>query len=300
MLPTLRQRLILAVGLTAGAVCWANAASSLRAADLSSGITLADTAAPMPTAVLIFLTGGLAAVVGGWLAGATGNVLAGPFVLAGSLLGLAGAGGSIDGLLRRTAEAGRLATLYPKLAAEAAAMTAGLALFLLVLATLRPTLRDKLPGRVISSDARGARWAAKLRRPDGSTILSGLITAAAGGLMASVLMRSATGGQVIGALLLSFTVAGMLGRMLINRPNVAGIVLAPGVTAVVAYLWAWRVSGDGTTVMARYFAGDWPATALALPMHYLSAGVAGAALGAGLGQGLLMGSHQARLASSGG
>lgn len=298
MLPTLRQRLILLVGLLAGVWLWMQSAHALRAADLSPGITLTDAAAGVLPAFGYFLAGGAAAIAAGLLAGSTGNVLSGPFVISAALLGLAGVGGSIDGVLRRSAEADTLAALYPKLAGEIVAMTVGLVLFIFVLAKLRPWLRERLPGRLISYDKSSSRWSAKVARPDASAALAGLITMAAGGLFASVLIRSSANQQVIGALLLAFTVAGMLGRMLVNRPNVIGILLAPGVTGLIAYAWAWRVSGDGSTVMARYFAGEWPPLALALPIHYLSAGLLGAALGAGLGQGLLMGSHQARLAST--
>jgi len=276
-----------------GGGCWYFAIPHLRAADLSDGLSLADPAVGTPSAIGALLAFGLPMIVGAILVSCSGSVLSGPFVLGVGLTVVSGFGGSIDGTLRRYDEAGALATLYPALALEVVGWGCALLVLLVLIHRVRKPLREKLPGPLVSGQVH-KRWRSNLRMPDGSALLAGLVSCAAGGLMSGILLRSATGPQVIGALLLSFTVAGMLGRTLVNRPRVIVILLSPCIVGLVGYLWLWRTTPDAAQIMPRYFTDKLMPLGLALPIHYASAGVMGAAIGIGLGQGLLMGSHAAR------
>ena len=299
MLPSLRQRLLIAIATVVGAVCWLGALPFLRAPDLSQGLSVMDASAGVGPAVLSLAIYGLPAIIGALLVASSGSPVSGPFVLGVSLTAPAAMGGSIDGLFRRADTGHALGHLYPTLAAEMAGWCLALYALLLSIHLLRERLRAVLPGRLVSSDLPTRRWRSELSWPNGSAWLAGLVSAATGGLMSTVLIRSSSDGQVIGSLVLSFTIAGMLGRMLVNRPRVIAILLSPCLVGLAGYLWLWRTTPNPEQLLERYFAGEMLPLGLALPIQYASAGVAGAALGIGLGQGLLAGSHAARASSTG-
>ena len=65
------------------------------------------------------------------------------------------------------------------------------------------------------------------------------------------------------------------------------ILLAPTLTSAAWYLFIGLTGGSGDQMLAAHFAGESWNVGLALPIHYASAGVAGAAIGIGWSQQLL-------------
>jgi len=298
MLPTLRHRLLLGFTAIVGSAVWLQAVPTLRAADLSGGLTLTDPAGGAASALIALVVWGIPAIGLAVACAAAGSPVSGPFAIALALCCVAAAGGPIDGVLRRAFADDRLGTLHAQLALELLGWALALGIVMSLMHRLRPALRGRLPRRLVSDDAPAARWSASLAWPGRAGCTAGLISAAAGGLLGTVLIRSGDTGQVVGGLLLAFTVAGALGRMLVNDRRVIGILLSPCLVGIAGYLWVWRTTPDGAALIARYYAGDLTALGLALPLHYASAGVLGAALGVGIGQGLLAGSHAARTQAS--
>ena len=119
-----------------------------------------------------------------------------------------------------------------------------------------------------------------------------VVAAGVSGLLTVVLVRSAEPGQVVGGLVVAFAVGGLIGRMVLPVEGAAGVVVAPVLVALGGYAVAWigqRGAGAGTgeggrALLAALYGGELPGPALALPWHYLSAGVLGGATGLGLAQ----------------
>jgi len=295
MLPTLRQRLLLGLSLVIGTIVWLQAVPALRADDLSAGLSIVDASGGPGSAILAVVLAGLPAVVLALACASAGNPASGPFVIAFCLSFVAVTGGPIDGVIRRAHSADALSGLYPRMALELASWAVALFGLMLAMHAARPLLRRVLPGWLVSHDAPAGRWQASLGRPGRAGAIAALVTAASGGLLAMVLIRSADTGQVVGGLVLAFTIAGAMGRMLVNDRRVLGVLLSPCLVGIAGYLWVARSNPDGSILIARYYAGDLSPLGHVLPIYYASAGVLGASLGVGIGQGLLVGSHAARV-----
>ncbi len=98
--------------------------------------------------------------------------------------------------------------------------------------------------------------------------------------------------------MVAFAVGGLIGRMVLPGEGAAGVVVAPVLVALGGYAVAWvglrGVAGaaggleggveGGRALLGALYAGELPGPALALPWHYLSAGVVGGATGLGLAQ----------------
>jgi len=140
MFPSLRQRLLTALGLavSVGLGEWLVRAA-FGAVD-GRGATLLGAADPLVAAGALVgwtMVVGLVAMV----CGSTGNPLAGPFIIAGGLVYVAGRGGSIDGWIRAIDSP----SAYFALAAEGLAWAAPLILIRLALRSGRQKLRAAVP-----------------------------------------------------------------------------------------------------------------------------------------------------------
>jgi hypothetical protein len=279
MLPILRQRIITAVAIALGALAWLSVRGSLQADDASAGISLFDAHVGPIAAVLLLLAAGLPAVLLGTLTSAWGHPLTGVFAVAVSLCIVAGAGGGIDGFLwRQTLPGG-----YANLLAESILWLAALAGLLVLVQRLRGPIRRRLPNLATEQHLGGKM---KLRLPDSTSIVAGLVTAGIGALLANFLLQSTAVGQVIGSLILAFLIAALLGQIIIPQANPVGILLSPLIVAAATYAYVVFFGGyrGDAAVLAAWYHGELPGLALALPIYYASAGVAGSALGIGMAQ----------------
>jgi len=127
----------------------------------------------------------------------------------------------------------------------------------------------------------------------GPAFLSSIVTTVVGAAALMFLQQSADPGQVIGSMLVAFTGASLLAHQLYPTAARLPMLLSPLFIALATYAWM-AISNDTThVVLMRYFAnfphGDpltttLPPTAMALPVFYASAGVAGVCIGIGWSQ----------------
>lgn len=290
MLPSMRQRLILAASITLGAIVLVMARPALLSAQGHTGLTITHSHLGLALALLTTLAAALPALATGLATTATGNPLSGVFVVATSFTFLAASGGAMDGWVRSITGP----TAYWPLVVETMLWSLMLAGLIALCHLLRPTLRKKLarlPGLILP-DEQGQM--VRLTLPNGRGIGAAAIATLAGGLVTTLLLRSPDTGQAIGALAVGFAVGGLAGQMTLSQnSSPAGILFAPAAAAIVAYSFvAWQYDSHDQ-LLAAWFAqtttmagasGRLPGLAMALPIFHMSAGVAGCAIGIGLGQ----------------
>ncbi len=277
MLPPLKHRLVIGIVLVAGALCWLLARGALMPADGSMGVSLLDARAGLVPGLFILILAGLPAIIAGLIAASTGNPLAGAFTISFSLLPLAAMGGSIEGWLRRAELPGG----YKSLAFEAVIWLVLWAGVLVMVDLLRVRVRPTM-NVIAVKHHQGAKM--KLGLPGGMPIVAGLLTAAAGAFLSNILIRSSDAGQVNCSLILGFGTAALIAQMSVPQRNPLLILLSPMLCAAAAYLYigsAYTVTDD---LVSDLYSRGILNLALALPIHYASAGVAGCALGVGLAQ----------------
>ena len=289
----MKQRLFIAAAIALGAAVLLLALGTLGAADGSSGLTLTSSHSGVFLAGLMVLILAVPAVLAGLVVSATGNPLAGVFTCAMSLLILAACGGPIDGWLRGISGP----SAYRGLAFETLLWQAGLVGVIFLITRYRPMLRraganSNAVKTLFTANEQGHMI--RLGLPDARGAAGGVVCLLVGFVLAMLLIRSSESGQVIGALLVSFTVAGICGQMVLPRESSpAAILIAPGVVGLLAYVMVWMGYSSHDELLAAWFAQTRTGAgysdrllslALALPIHYASAGVAGAAIGIGLGQ----------------
>ena len=280
MLPRLRQRLLIAFAVALGGVSWLLVIAPLLPGDGSTGLSLLDARAGLITAVVLLLVAGLPVFILGLIASALSHPLAGVFAVTAALMVLAAAGGKIDGFLQRT----ELPAGYGWLVLETAIWLVGLALLLFLIHRLRPALRERL-GLLPTPD--DADLGTRLGLPKSEALLAGLICAGVGGGLGYILIRSTDGGQVIGSLLLAFTIGGLVAQLVMRQANPVPILVSPLAVAIAVYGYIFLMPTYATTdnVLEAWFSQSLPGLALALPIHYVSAAVAGCTLGVGVAQG---------------
>ena len=280
MLPVLRQRILIAVGVILGGIVWMRAQGALAPSDASSGITLFDASAGPIIAAVIALLAGLPAIVAGLITSGTGHPLSGVFVVAFALMMLAAAGGSIDGFLWRSELPGR----YGVLMLEMILWTTGWLALLLAIHRTRAAASRRYPKLADAHEHFGRD--VKIVHPSGKSFLAGLIAAGVGGLLSNLLIQSAATGQVIGSLILAFAIGALVAQMIVPQSHPLGILLAPTAVAVIGYAFMLVSPHLGSTdaVLRDWYRGELPGLVLALPIQYASAGMVGCTLGIGLGQ----------------
>lgn len=283
MLPTLRQRLLILVAILAGGACWIGVGPMLRASDGGSGLSLLGAHSGPVMALLAILLAGLPALGLGLLVAATGHPLAGLFASSMALLMLAVWGGPIDGWMYRAT----LPDDYLTLAGETLLWFIGVLLMVAVIARLRAPLRARVPALAFN-DHLGLDTELRLV-PCSQSLGAGLVCTIIAALLGHMLLRNSVSGQVVGSLLVAFTVGAMVAQMNFGQANPLGLLLSPALVAVLAYGYVALRYPDADQVFAGWFsatsstaAQHLTGLALALPIHYASAGVAGVTLGVGL------------------
>ena len=277
MFPNLPQRLMIALTVVVGGLIWALAAGPLSAGDALGGLSLWQARIGWLAALGLWLVAALPAVGLGLVTASTGNVLGGVFATAGALGLLAIFGGPIDGWLWRSELPGAYAWLAVELAFMAGVWAGLLALLQWTSGPLRAHIGARLGGHTPAH-------ASPLTRPGGQGLIALLATAAIGGGLSELLLKTTDVGQVMWGLVLGFLLAGLVGRVAVPRASPAMPLLAPFLTGIVAYGYLALEYLTGSAVIAAWYGGDLPGLGLALPIHYASAGLAGAAMGVGAGQ----------------
>jgi hypothetical protein len=296
MLPTLRQRLFIAVAFVAGLVILLLIRGPLMPADGSSGITLLDARVGLVPAVALAVLASVPVVLLGLLVGCLGHPLSGVLVYAAGLTVLAGRGGGSIGFLWRSSGTGD----YLWLVVDLVVWFGLLGLLVYLLATLRPTVRGRL--RDFASPSWEAAW--MIGRGNGLASLSGgLATAVIAALLTHLLLQRADTGQIIGGLMLAFALAGMIGKLVVPQMSPTAALLSPVVVALGGYVWVWFTLSPGTQAQLEgaWYDGTISGVARALPIHYASAAVTGLCLGLGMGQGMIssdMRAEEERLATT--
>lgn len=284
MFPPIRQRLLIAVTIVLGAGAFSAVLPYVAQRDGATGLSLLDGDPWRIVVAMVVMAGaGLVAAVPAVAASVTGNPMAGVFGLAGALAAAAARAGPIDGWMFRHAEAQALPREYGWLMAELAVWQLGWIGVLLLIQRLRSPLRTRFPALAFT-DHLGMDT--QLRFPQAASLLAGLTATVTGGALAYLLLRTSVTGQVEAGLLIAFAVAGLMGQMMFPQNNPIGILLSPAVVGAVGYTWVLLTTQSTPQVLADWYTGRLPNLALALPVHYASAGVAGCALGIGWAQAL--------------
>ncbi len=277
MLPIFRQRLLIAAAVLVGGLCWLAASGPLRADDGSTGLSLVAGRSGWPIALAAVLLAGLPAMIGAALSSALGHPLTGLFVASAALMVPAASGGPINGFLWRA----ELPGAYAGLAFETLLWLVVLVGLMALISRCRVPVRQFLSG-LATDEHYGDQT--RLRGPGPRALLAGLITAAAGALLCNILLQSSDTGQVVGALVIGFAVAALVTQLILPQRNPTAMVAAPLIVAAGAYLYVLVSYTHGDEVLRAWHVGELPGLALALPIHYASAGVAGACMGIGIGQ----------------
>jgi hypothetical protein len=280
MLPSLRHRVVIVLGIVAIGLLYLLAAPAAKPADGAAGVVLVHAAHPA-TAIGMFAAVSLAAALIGCLVGGLGNPLSAGFCVAIGLTFAAVRGGSIDSWIRGIASAAN----FWGLAAESLIWLVMLLLATMLSIALARRLRPRLPAaffgaRPLTSDA------AAITGPLGDTVpaplvapLGTLFSVVTGGLAAALLLRSPDTYQVLWALFLSFTLSSLAAQTLLPARSPIGLIISPLLAAAAAHAYI-ALSGDSSQrVLAAYFNRTLFNPAMALPIFYASAGVAGAITG---------------------
>ena len=193
--------------------------------------------------------------------------------------------------------AAQLPGAYLQLLVEMFVWQTGVVLMLILMQRLRGPLRRRWP-RLALDDRPDKAFALRLARP--WSVGAGFVCAAVAATVAFFLIRRSDTGQVLGSLLVAFTLGGLAAGAVYPRCNPLGVFFSPVLVAGGAYIWVLLHFGaaDPGRVLAAWYlqegAGggahsDLPGLAMALPIHYISAGLAGCCLGLGLGAGAAAG-----------
>ncbi len=279
MLPKLRQRLVIVVAMALGATLWLCVSGPLGAPDGMGGLSLTSARIGFWGATLLTAGVGIAAMVLGVIASAMGNPLSGVFAVAGGLCVLSAKGGAIDGWMARVEIPGG----YAWLMAEMLVWQMGVAIMVVAIQIYRSPLRTKWPALAFE-DHLGVDL--HIRMPRLQSAAAGLVCATVGLLISSAMIRTSDVGQVIGSLVIAFGIGGVAAGLIFPKVNPAGVLFGPALAAIVVYAYVVLRFHSEETLLRAWFTGEIYGAALALPIHYVSAGLAGCAMGVGLAQGI--------------
>lgn len=324
MLPTLQQRIVIVLAVALGAGAWLLVSDALQAADEASGLSLIGSRVGLIAALLLLILVNVMMVTAGTLVSAMGNPLSGIFAAAAALCVLAGVSGPINGWLERINSPGAYGSLIMETGfwyATLVLLLWSVGQWRQALRSRVPViLRSDYFGTAADShaetsqndegvddpsfmgDASQAVSDMTLRIPIlkhytkmlkstpqlslgsfhhlAAMVVAGVI---AGGL-GYILIRNSDGGQVVCSLILSFTVGGATAGAFFPNKGWWGIMSSPFLVAAVSYGYVTLQYSQTEPLLAAWFGQQLPGLALALPIHYASAGVVGCCLGAGLAQ----------------
>ncbi|MEM1353868.1 MAG: hypothetical protein AAGH88_03185 [Planctomycetota bacterium] len=285
MLPTLTQRALMLIAIVAAAFAWLAVRLPLTAAQGSSGLSLMDARIGVVLACLLLLAAGLPALISAMYVSASGNPLSGIFTTGFALMILAGQSGSMAGLIQRQQDGGGV---FAALMIELGLWALAWCVLMFLIRRYRDLIRANLvPPRLQTPFSR------KLTEEDTprfvlhvAPIVAGLICSTLGYLGCRYLIATPATGQVIGSLLVVFTCAAFAAREFVPTGNVVFLVLSPLIVALAGYAHMAVSHGPASSqdLTALWQAGQITGPAMAMPIHYASAGMVGVATGIGLAQ----------------
>lgn len=292
MFPSLRHRLFIFAAVALAAAAWFLAWPGLVAADRSSGLTLLFSGSGGWMSLGLTLLVSLPVLAIAAVVAAGGHPLSGVFAAGGSLLFLAGTGGSIDGWLYHLQSPAD----YRLLAVEMVLWQIWAFALLLVIVRSRRWLQRTIPLLHPHQDDLHATPDV-VTLPTAASIGSGVVCAAVAAVVGMVLIRSSDAGQVMGSLIVAFAAGGAAGQLAFPAHRQAlAMLCTPAVVAIGAYLYVSMNYGSQEEILRAWFnqttpdAGlmnRLPGLALALPIFYTAAGLTGVTLGIGLGQSMI-------------
>jgi hypothetical protein len=278
--------LLILLAVVVGGLLWLLAGPMLQAVDGGSGYTLFSAQSGPIVATLVMALLGLPIVALGLAISASGHPLSGVFAVGTALCFLAGSGGAVDGWLLRAADHDALPQSYGILIGETLIWQLGVVLMLTGIALLRSPLRARWPA-LAYDDHLGVDI--HIRLPQMQAVIAGAMCTVVAGIIAFIFIRSSDTAQVMGSLIFAFTVGGCVAHLAFPHSNPVGIVLSPAILSILAYAWMMVGGHLATTssVMEMWFALRYRVPlpgglAMALPIHYISAGIVGCTLGIGL------------------
>jgi hypothetical protein len=286
----LRHRVIMILAMVVGSVVWGTAADALRAADGSAGVTLSSAQSNIVVAGAIAVVMGVPALVGAMVAAVSGRITSGVFVLGVGLCGLAVAGGSTDGWLWRSELPGDYRGLIVEMMLWQGLIVAAVAAIGRGASALCRVAPRLARWRTIGHRGIDLQW----HKPDMDTALGVGVCAIVATVIAWVLLRNAQIGQIIGSLILAFAGGAMAARMIAPKANPAALLISPMLAAILAYAWVLLQFDHDAAVLTAWYAlpgptidgvAKLPGPALALPVHYASAGIVGCCMGIGMAGG---------------
>jgi hypothetical protein len=296
MFPGFRQRLLILAGIAAAGWAFVQVVPLARAADGTPGLTLLLAGSPWQ-AIAAFAAIMAGAALLGALIGAWGNPLAGIFTLAAALGCAAAAGGEIEPWLRR-ADSPRIYLVWSVEAALWGVLIWALGSLCLELAarwrnrwTAPPPGDEPRPassGQGEPAQTRGSRDPLRqlvedMRRlpPRLQTIGALAVAIVVGSVAVAILVPVSDTWQVIWGVLIAFMLASLAADQMFPAAHPMALLLSPLATAAAWYALTGLVGADADAMLRAHFAGELKHAALALPVHYASAGVAGIAAGIG-------------------
>jgi hypothetical protein len=311
----LRHRIVLIIGCILASFIWVRGSSAWKPAAGVDGATLLDAAALGQSIGLAIVLLGVVIVVGMLIAAVTTPVQ-GALAMAIGLIVPAVRGGTIDEWMRQAESS----SAFGMLAIESLLWAVMLGLGAAGIAAGSSKLRKRMRrGKGAGADEPAAGlWGQKVRTEAGllggpadrspvpvhlrgrvNMVLGMVVSVIVGGAAAMLLVRSIDPWQVVWGLGLAFLFAAMIGQQMFPSNNPLGLLVSPLIAGAVWYAYAAVTGGSGQRMLHDYFTGSFVHAALAMPIFYASAGVAGAAAGVLWAQSMNKATEQAKPTSAG-
>jgi len=282
MIAPIWQRIGIALGVLLGSFCWLGVLPSLKSATGTQGIVLLD--APMGVmACLLVMAAAVPILVLSTVLCAVGRFTTGVSVFAGSLLVLAYTGGSTMGWLQRVDLPGAYWQLITEMLLWQVMLLGAIALIY----QFRPAVHRQLPALI----RRNSQWKTVLKKPGVNELIAAVISCVIALIMSYLLIQNASINQILCSLVFSFALGAGIGQTLMPNTNPVAIFMSPCVVAIAAYLLVlFRYEDQLLVVQALFYGSEpggaitaqFPGPALALPIHYASAGLLGCCIGIGI------------------
>lgn len=234
-------------------------------------------------ATVLIVGTGLPVLALGVFSSASGHPLSGIFLISTSLFIL---GGSIEGWLSRSSSVAgsELPQRYAALIMETVIWQIGGLATIFTIHISRKKLRVLLPTAATSSHL-GDDIHFKL--PQGLSLASGLGCAMISALLGLILLKDNNAVQVMAGLFIAFSLGSLVAQLILPNTNPIPLLLSPALVAITTYAYVQFKFQSADEFRNAMWTSRLPGLALALPIHYVSAGVAGVALGIGWAQGLM-------------
>ncbi len=293
-----KHRLVIAVAVGVGAWVWLVALPCLVAPDGSTGLSLLGASGGAVRAWATALAAAAPSLALALVVAATGHPANGVLCASASLCIAAARGGSIEGWWLRM-EPGEG---YLGLIGEVLMWQVILAMLIALIVVLRPKLRLGLAWLAVAVpdyDDRDSRllhphtWFATLASAAGAALLGWL-------LIPTGDVATSDTAQVIVGLIISFTLATLIAQLFLSQAGPYGMFFSPAILAIAVYAYVYFKFDNSAALLSAWqdvtlrTSQRLPGLAMALPIHYASAGVLGTALGIAWARTLMVSEDQAQ------